>query len=159
MSGDTPTSDGLSLRELPPGADDWDLAFPVLQQLRGHLDRVTFERVHQAGAAQGLRFTAAFDGDGRCLGVAGWRVMDTTSVVRKLYVDDLVVDSRVRSSGIGSHLLRHVAGRGHAAGCTVLELDSGHQRPGAHRFYLREGMADVSRHFALRLDTSGSDNA
>ena len=152
MSCEPPPSDGPCLRDLPPDADGWDQAFAVLQQLRTHLDRPTFERVHRAGAAQGLRFTAAFDANGRCLGVAGWRVMDTTSVVRKLYVDDLVVDARARSGGVGAHLLHHLAERGRDAGCTVLELDSGHQRTDAHRFYLREGMADVSRHFALRLD-------
>jgi GNAT superfamily N-acetyltransferase len=139
------------LVDLPPGDPRWDAAFPVLRQLRPHLDREAFEVVHRAGSGQGLVFTAAFDGEGRCLGVAGWRVVDTTSVLRKLYLDDLVVDADARSGGVGAALLAHLEDRGLAAGCHVLELDSGHQRTDAHRFYRREGYVDRSAHFAKDL--------
>lgn len=141
----------LALDDLPPGDPRWDEAFPVLLQLRPHLDRPTFEAVHRAGASQGLTFTAAFHADGRCLGVAGWRVVDTTSVVRRLYVDDLVVDDAVRSAGVGAALLAHLEERGRALGCHVIDLDSGNHRVDAHRFYRREGYIDRSAHFAKDL--------
>jgi GNAT superfamily N-acetyltransferase len=136
----------VTVRDL--GADDpaWDAALAVLRQLRPHLDRPALDAILAAGAPQGLTFTVAVEGD-RCLGVAGWRVMDTTSVVRKLYVDDLVTDEGARSRGVGALLLAHLEERAAAAGCHVVELDSGHQRVDAHRFYRREGFADVSRHF------------
>jgi GNAT superfamily N-acetyltransferase len=73
--------------------------------------------------------------------------VDTTSVLRKLYVDDLVTDGAHRSRGVGTALLAELERRAAACGCRVIELDSGHQRTDAHRFYLREGFADVSRHF------------
>jgi GNAT superfamily N-acetyltransferase len=139
-------------RDLAPGDPRWDVAFPVLAQLRPHLDRPGFDAVHATGATQGLRYTEACDETERCLGVAGWRVVDTTSVVRKLYVDDLVVDASARSAGVGAALLSHLEDRGRAAGCRVLELDSGHQRVDAHRFYRRAGYVDRSVHFAKRLD-------
>jgi GNAT superfamily N-acetyltransferase len=142
----------MRFRDLAPGDPRWDVAFPVLAQLRPHLDRAGFDAVHARGATQGLRFTGAFDGTERCLGVAGWRVVDTTSVVRKLYVDDLVVDASVRSAGVGASLLGHLEDRGRTTGCRVLELDSGHQRVDAHRFYRREGYVDRSAHFAKPLD-------
>ena len=136
--------------DLPPADPRWESASPVLRQLRPHLDDEAFEAVHRAGAMQGMVFTGAFDGE-RCLGVAGWRVMDTTSVLRKLYVDDLVVDASVRSRGVGAALLGHLEARGVAAGCRVIELDSGHQRQQAHRFYRAEGYVDRSAHFAKDL--------
>jgi GNAT superfamily N-acetyltransferase len=136
----------LAFRDLAVDDPRWATAFPVLQQLRPHLDEPTFRTVRRDGAAQGLRYTGAFVGE-RCVGVAGWRVMDTTSVVRKLYVDDLVTDAGHRSTGVGAALLAHLDDRARAFGCRVVELDSGHQRTDAHRFYLREGFADVSRHF------------
>lgn len=80
----------LQFHDLPTRDPRWDAAFPVLAQLRTHLDRATFDAVHDAGAAQGLTFTGAFDADERCVGVAGWRIAHTTHVLRKLYVDDLV---------------------------------------------------------------------
>ncbi len=190
-----PQPAGLVLRDLPPGDPGWHTAFAVLQQLRGHLDRDGFDRLHRVAVPQGLRFTGAFlppgspaadgpqdrvagtghraeadrTGDAeratgigqpasptpRCVGVAGWRVVDTTSVLRKLYVDDLVVDADARSGGVGSVLLEHLVGRARSLGCHTLELDSGHQRVDAHRFYLREGFTDASRHFVVRLDVGG----
>lgn len=137
--------------DLPPSDPRWDAAFPVLRQLRPHLDREAFAVVHRAGSRQGLVFTGAFDVDERCLGVAGWRVVDTTSVLRKLYVDDLAVETAARSGGVGAALLAHLEDRGLAAGCHVLELDSGHQRTDAHRFYRREGYVDRSAHFGKDL--------
>ncbi|HYE75022.1 MAG TPA: GNAT family N-acetyltransferase, partial [Blastocatellia bacterium] len=37
------------------------------------------------------------------------------------------------------------------AQCEALELDSGVQRFGAHRFYLRNRMSIVAHHFSLKL--------
>lgn len=132
----------------------WERAFAVLVQLRTHLDRETFDRLHREGARQGLVFTAAFDGEDRCLGVAGWRILDTTSSVRKLYIEDLVVDDEHRSTGVGAALLEHFERRARAAGCRTVELDSGRQRLDAHRFYRRLGYEDVSRHFRRSLEES-----
>jgi hypothetical protein len=47
----------------------------------------------------------------------------------------------------GNALLDHLEVRGAALGCRFLELDSGVQREGAHRFYRRVGMRDDSLHF------------
>jgi GNAT superfamily N-acetyltransferase len=147
--GETPSPGGpagLTFADLASDDPRWASAFPVLVQLRTHLDRPTFEAIRQAAVPQGLTFTAAL-ADDRCVGLAGWRVMDTTHVVRKLYVDDLVTDAAHRSLGIGAALLDHLEVRGAAMGCRFLELDSGMQREAAHRFYRREGMQDSSLHF------------
>lgn len=147
----------MRLRDLPIDDPGWEQAFPVLQQLRDHLDRPTFDVVHRAGAAQGLRFTGVFtdpaDDDAPagdtavCLGVAGWRVVDSASVIRKLFVDDLVVDRAHRSRGIGALLLDHLEQTAREAGARCLELDSGHQRTDAHRFYRAHGYDDTGLTF------------
>jgi len=126
---------------------------PVLRELRGHLTADSFRSVYAEGYPQGLRYTAVYDDEpGRCLGVAGWRVVATTAVLRKLYVDDLVTTSEARSRGVGRFLLADLEKRAHRAGAEVLDLDSGVQRHHAHRFYFREGMHISSHHFAVRLD-------
>jgi GNAT superfamily N-acetyltransferase len=129
----------------------WDAALPVLQELRPHLDAASFRAVHAEGEPQGYRFLAAFDDDERCLGVAGWRIVATAFVGRKLYVDDLVTASAARSTGVGKALLDELERRARDAGCAVLDLDSGVQRHDAHRFYLRERMHISSHHFTKRL--------
>ncbi|MGZ4617927.1 MAG: GNAT family N-acetyltransferase [Frankiaceae bacterium] len=126
----------------------------VVRELRPHLSTDSFAAVLAEGAPQGLRFTGVFDAarePGPCLAVAGWRIIATTSALRKLYVDDLVTASHARSSGVGRLLLQELRERAGAAGCTVLDLDSGVTRFDAHRFYLRERMRIQAHHFALSL--------
>jgi GNAT superfamily N-acetyltransferase len=120
---------------------------PVLKQLRDHLTADSFAAVYEEGFPQGLRFTAAYD-QGRCVGVAGWRLVACTFALRKLYIDDLVTAATHRSEGVGTGLLAHLFNRAREAGCTVLDLDSGVHRSDAHRFYMRERMAVTSFHFA-----------
>jgi GNAT superfamily N-acetyltransferase len=125
--------------------------FPVLAELRTELTAEQLVSVYAEGHPQGLRFTAAYDDTGRCLGVAGWRVFATTIALRKLHVDDLVTTAAARSTGVGSALLAELRSRAQEAGCTILDLDSGVHRADAHRFYFRERMAITSFHFLHRL--------
>lgn len=128
----------------------WKAALPVLQELRPHLTDELLEQVLNEGNPQGLRFGAIFEGE-RCVAVAGWRVMATTSVIRKLYVDDLSTTSAEQSRGHGAALLHALTERGRELGCHAIELDSGVQRHAAHRFYLRERMEISSHHFRMQL--------
>jgi GNAT superfamily N-acetyltransferase len=123
---------------------------PVLRELRPHLTAQSFAAVYEEGYPQGLRFTAAYT-DGRCVGVAGWRIVATTVAVRKLYVDDLVTTEGERSHGVGRALLLELTRRARAADCYAIDLDSGVHRPDAHRFYMREGLAIASFHFGRSL--------
>lgn len=123
----------------------------MLAELRTELTAQALESVYAEGHPQGLRFTAAYDETGRCLAVAGWRVIATTAALRKLYIDDLVTAATERSSGVGSALLAELGRRARAAGCSTLDLDSGVRRADAHRFYFRERMAISSLHFSRTL--------
>lgn len=123
---------------------------PVLLELRPHLDAASFASVYEEGHPQGLRYLVAYDGP-RCVGVAGWRAVATTHAIRKVYVDDLVTASDARSGGVGKALVGKLEERARAAGCTVLDLDSGVQRHDAHRFYFRERMHVSSHHFTKHL--------
>jgi len=124
---------------------------PVLEQLRPHLTAESFAAVYAEGHPQGLRFTAAYDEQDRCVAVAGWRLLATTVALRKLYVDDLVTTAAHRGQGVGAALLRELERRARGAGCRVLDLDSGADREDAHRFYFREQMVIRGFHFLRRL--------
>ncbi|MER8034654.1 N-acetyltransferase family protein [Streptomyces hydrogenans] len=142
----------MKIIDLEPGDPrlESDL-LPVLVELRPHLTPELFRDVYARGHAQGLHFTAAYGDDGRCAGVAGWRFVHNTSSLSKLYVDDLVTASAVRSTGVGHALIAHLEGRARAAGCHELNLDSGTHRTGAHRFYLRERFDIAAFHFVRPL--------
>jgi GNAT superfamily N-acetyltransferase len=124
---------------------------PVLAELRTALSPDELAAIYAEGHPEGLRFTAVYD-EGRCVAVAGWRVMATTVTGRKLYVDDLVTAADARSRGYGHELLQELTARARAAGCRAIDLDSATHRVDAHRFYMREGMPIVSFHFGRALD-------
>lgn len=123
---------------------------PVLQELRPHLTPESFRTVYDEGYPQGLRYTAGYV-DGRCVAVAGWRMVVNTAQLKKLYVDDLVTAADHRSHGAGRALIADLARRARATGCTVLDLDSAVHRGDAHRFYMREGLIITAFHFGRVL--------
>ncbi|SDE08563.1 GNAT family N-acetyltransferase [Glycomyces harbinensis] len=125
---------------------------PVLRELRPDLTAEAYVGVYDEGYGQGLRFTGAYTDEGRCVGVAGWRVVANTNRLRMLYVDDLVTAAEARSTGVGRALLGYLEERGRELGCTALHLDSGTHRRDAHRFYMRERMTIAAFHFAKELD-------
>ncbi len=142
----------MKIIDLEPGDSRLtDDLLPVLLELRPHLTEDLFRSILAEGQSQGLRFTAAYDEDGACVGAAGWRIVANTYLVRKLYVDDLVTAATARSTGVGHALLAHLEEHARTAACTALTLDSGTQRTDAHRFYFRERMAVTAFSFEKPL--------
>ena len=126
--------------------------FPVMTQLRPHLERTEFMTRVQRQMADGYRL-ACLRADGAVKAVAGYRISENLAWGRFLYVDDLVTDQAARSQGHGKALLAWLAGHARQNGCAQLHLDSGAQRKDAHRFYLREGMENAGFHFMLTMRT------
>lgn len=125
-------------------------AFGVMHGLRPHLDEEQYvERVSRM-RGEGYRLAAVFEGE-EVLCVAGFRIVEFLAHGRFLYVDDLVTDERVRSTGSGKRMLDWLAAEARSAGCEKLQLDSGVGRYAAHRFYFREGMHITSYHFSKTL--------
>ncbi len=121
-----------------------------MAQLRPHLTEEEF--VPRIRGMQQTGFLLAFLSEGEMVrAVAGFRFLDKLHTGRTLYVDDLVTDSAARSQGHGDRLLDWLTQTARAAGCALLELDSGVQRGAAHRFYFRKRMTITSHHFALPL--------
>ena len=88
---------------------------------------------------------------GEVAGVAIWRAFEKTDAGMQMYVDDLIIDEAVRSTGVGAALLRSLQETARTLGCTMFELDSGTQRRRAHAFYFRERMIISSFHFVNPL--------
>jgi GNAT superfamily N-acetyltransferase len=88
-------------------------------------------------------------------GVAGFCTvhLDLRSVRfgQRAWVEDLAVDPRRRSRGVGKALLDAAKAWAREHGASHLELDSGDARHDAHRFYERERPSWTSRSFGWRL--------
>ncbi len=134
-------------------ATDTEIArcFPVVAQLRPHLVESEFvPRVRRLEHAAGFRL-AFLEDNGAVKSVAGFRITESLFYGRFLYVDDLVTDEGSRSHGYGDRIFDWLVNHARAAGCAALALDSGVQRFGAHRFYLRKRMEIRCHHFSLKL--------
>jgi GNAT superfamily N-acetyltransferase len=125
-------------------------AFVVLSELRPQLSEEAF--VAQVGRQLALGWRLAVNEEqGVIVACAGYRISEWLAWGKALYVDDLVTTAAARSLGHGDALFRWLVEEARREGCAQLHLDSGVQRFGAHRFYLRHRMDITSHHFALRL--------
>ena len=70
-------------------------AWPVMRQLRPHLDETQFLSQVTAQRAEGYRLVGIWSRDRICA-VAGFRVVTMLARGRHLYVDDLVTDEHAR---------------------------------------------------------------
>ena len=145
----------IRIDELPDETVALAAAFPVVQQLRPHIEGVE-EFIDQVRTQrrEGYRLVVARDPAGSIRALAGFRVMTMLLRGRQLYVDDLVTDAAARSEGYGSALFAWLVAEGRRLQCQELHLDSGVQRFDAHRFYLRQRMAITGHHFALPLESA-----
>lgn len=128
-----------------------DACFPVIAQLRPHLQRHEFvPNVRRMfGQGYGLAYVEAEDA---VQAVVGYRIVERLRTGRMLEVDDLVSASTARSKGYGKRLLDWCADLAKTNQCSVVELDSAVHREDAHRFYFRERMHVLGFHFSRTLD-------
>lgn len=124
--------------------------FPVMRQLRTHLVEDEFVGAVRRQQRGGYELVY-LENDAQICSVAGIRVLDNLAGGRILYIDDLVTDEAARSQGHGKALFAWLVERAKEEQCRFLELDSGVQRFGAHRFYLEHRMSISSHHFRLKL--------
>ncbi|MDF5720267.1 MAG: GNAT family N-acetyltransferase [Rhizonema sp. PD37] len=124
--------------------------FPVLSQLRPHLEEAKFVDQLQCQMKEGYQL-AFFQVEGKTVAVAGFRIYTCLALGRFLYIDDLVVDESKRSQGYGQKLFQWLIEYATKNNCEHLSLDSGVQRFEAHRFYLMQHMHITSHHFSIEL--------
>ena len=97
----------LTFRHLD-SSDDWTRAFDIMKELRPHLtDPETFCAQLGRQHEENYRLLAACNAEDTILGLAGYRAQTNTLYGRFIYLDDLVVTSRLQRSGIGAELLEN----------------------------------------------------
>ena len=126
-----------------------------MRALRSHWDDEAefVRRVDTEQRPLGYRLVGVFADDGRCLAVAGFRLVHTLAWGDFLYVDDLSTPPEGRRRGYGRALLDWCAAEARRLGCAELHLDSGlgPEREDAHRLYFNAGLRITSFHFARSL--------
>lgn len=124
----------LTIKELHSQNDILE-AFPIMQQLRKHLDQDTYlNLVQEAKDKDRYRMFALID-EGEIVAVTGFKPMITLYYGRFVWICDLVTDATKRSSGYGEKLLTYVHEWAKENNYESVALSSGLQRTDAHRFY------------------------
>lgn len=125
--------------------------FALMRQLRPHLaSPAEFVARWRRQAADGYRLVA-LRRDGRPAALSGFRVQENLVYGRFLYVDDLVTDEALRSSGLGERLMQHLLTVGRKLGCAKLVLDTPLANVLGHRFYYRQGLLAGALRFNIPL--------
>lgn len=124
----------LTIKELQSQSEIIE-AFPVMRQLRTHLDEKTYlELVLEAKDKDRYKIFGLFD-EGEIVAVTGFKPMITLYYGRFVWVCDLVTDINKRSKGYGEKLLTYVHEWAKDNNYESVALSSGLQRTDAHRFY------------------------
>ena len=125
---------------------------PVMAQLRPHFQITAPDFVSAVRRQFSEGYQLAFiRHEQKVAAVAGFRVQNSLAHGRFCYVDDLVTDDHCRSHGLGGELFDWLCDYARSEKCARIELDSGVQRHGAHRFYLRRRMVISCHHFSFEL--------
>jgi len=114
---------------------EWKEAYPVMKQLRTHLDEDSYlQLVQEATEKENFKIAALYRNE-KIVAVAGFMPMITLYNGRFIWVCDLVTDIAYRSKGYGEALLHYVHSWSQENGYDLVSLSSGLQRLDAHRFY------------------------
>lgn len=125
--------------------------FPVMQQLRHHLIESDF--ITRVRRQEHLGYHLAYlEYENSIRAVTGFRISESLSWGKFLYVDDLIVALEHRSQGYGQALLQWLINYAKSHNCQQLHLDSGVQRFAAHRFYFQQRLEIRGYHFAIDIN-------
>lgn len=124
--------------------------FPVMQELRPHLDAEAFEE-HIGRLRDRHGFRLAYLEDDGVVCVAGLRVGEWLHQGRYLEIEDFVSKGGNRSAGYGGRLFDWIVDHGRSQECNHIRLVSALTRDRAHRFYERKGMQRFAYYFTMDL--------
>ena len=120
---------------------DLERAFPVMKELRTHLDKEAYLSGYDEAHRNGGYKMVVIERGGEILAVMGYRILTDYVHGRHLYVDDLVTTKDHRSAGHGARLLKFAENEARQLGCSGLRLCTGIENEAGKKFYEREGWA------------------
>jgi len=119
--------------------DDLRSVFPLMKQLREHLDQTQFVDLVQSAMRDSRYQLLGFFENGACQGLMGFRILTDLVHGRHLYIDDLVVAENTRSNGLGTKLLAKAKEIARTENCKRLRLCTGTENSRGKNFYERNG--------------------
>lgn len=119
-------------------SQELELIFPVIRELRPHLDYAEFRKRLEGAQKGGYRLIGVPSENG-FQAAMGYRIIEDFVHGRHLYVDDLIVTEEARSTGLGAQLLQLAEQLAREEKCEGLRLCTGIENERGKKFYEREG--------------------
>lgn len=113
---------------------EWKEAFPIMKQLRFHLNMETYLHSLSTMYEEGYKLFGLY-AEKKLVALAGVQILTNFYYAKHVWVYDLVTDAAARSKGYGDKLLAYIEKWGKENGCQTVALSSGQKRVDAHRFY------------------------
>ena len=136
----------------PAEPEDWKIVYDLMCQLENQeLPKEGFHQIYMEQQKDEHFWQSVYVLDGQVKGFVNMRMegqLHHGGPVAEIL--ELIVDGSARGRGIGAVLFREACAAAWEKGCMCLDVTSGQQRTGAHRFYLREGMK--KSHFKFTME-------
>lgn len=133
-------SDEVSIRELI-GLDEMMTIFPLYSQVSRLSEAAFFERLSAMYAQSNYRCISAHINE-RMVGASGFWTGTQLWCGKYVEADHVVVDSELRSQGIGGRMMAWIEAEGERAGCAIVRIAMVLGRERTHQFYARNGYFD-----------------
>jgi GNAT superfamily N-acetyltransferase len=113
---------------------EWLEAFPVMNELRTHLNESTYLEILHSMREEGYKLFALYHNE-QVVAVTGVAIRTNFYYGKHVFVYELVTQSSQRSKGYGEKLLSYIHQYAIDNGCGIVTLESALFRSDAHRFY------------------------
>ena len=133
-------SDEVSIRELC-GIDEMMTIFPLYSQVSRLSESALRQRLSAMYAQNNYRCIAARIND-RMVGASGFWTGAQLWCGKYVEADHVVVDSSLRSRGIGGKMMAWIEAEGERSGCAIIRIARVLGRERTHQFYARNGYFD-----------------
>lgn len=142
-------SSSIIVRELKTKQEIYSI-YPLIKHLNKDMTQKTFKTLLEEMLPRGYRCIGAYQGK-KLVGVTGFWVGYRFWCYKFIDLDNVVVDPKARSKGVGKKMTDWVAAEGKRLKCKITGLDTYVTSYGSHRFYLREGYNILGYHLVKKL--------
>ena len=124
--------------------------FPLIIQLSPDLKKADYEMMLKDMLLHGYRMAGVFD-QKKCVGMSGFWISTKLYSGKYVELDNVVIDKKYRSMGVGKLLCDWILVVAKKAGCKTAMLDAYTENSAGHKFYLREGFILRGFHFLKKI--------
>ncbi len=126
------------------------LQLPLVNQLSPGLKQKEYVRMIPEMLNNGYRMIGVFH-EKNCIGISGFWIGTKLYCDRYLEPDNVVIDKKYRSKGIGKLLMDWMVQEAKRNKCKTIMLDAYVENFAGHKFYYREGFIARGFHYLKKL--------